>query len=216
MLAELAYTMNVDEKCDVYRFGVLAMEVIMGQHPGDLVSSLSTSTSSTLQSSVHEILIKDILDQRLAALQNHVAEEMVCIMKIALTSSNRVVLDIDGKELRTGTNYFILPVVRGNGGGMKLYSGRTSQCPLDVVQEPNEVNRGIPVTFTPTNPREPTIQVSSDLNIKFSGASICAQSTVWRLDGKGAASGQLFVSTGGVLGNPSGATISNWFRIEKL
>ncbi|KAK1404208.1 Kunitz protease inhibitor [Heracleum sosnowskyi] len=135
---------------------------------------------------------------------------------VASAASNRVVLDIDEKELRTGTNYFILPVVRGNGGGLKLYSGRTSQCPLDVVQEPNEVNRGIPVTFTPTNPREPTIRVSSDLNIKFSGASICAQSTVWRLDGKGAASGQLFVSTGGVLGNPSGATISNWFRIEKL
>lgn len=84
MLVELAYTMNVDEKCDVYSFGVLAMEVIMGQHPGDLVSSLSTSTSSTLQSSVHEILIKDVVDQRLPAPKSHVAEEMVCVMKIAL------------------------------------------------------------------------------------------------------------------------------------
>lgn len=81
---ELAYTMNVDEKCDVYSFGVLAMEVIMGQHPGDLVSSLSTSTSSTLQSSVHDILIKDVVDQRLPGPKNNVAEEMVCIMKTAL------------------------------------------------------------------------------------------------------------------------------------
>ncbi|XP_074371126.1 miraculin-like [Apium graveolens] len=127
------------------------------------------------------------------------------------------VLDIDGQEVRPGINYYILPVVRGNGGGLKLYSGRTSRCPMDVVQEPNELNRGIPVKFTPASPREPIVRASADLNIRFSGASICGQSTVWRLDGgRGAGSGQLFVSTGGVLGNPGGSTISNWFKIEKL
>ncbi|KAK9930096.1 hypothetical protein M0R45_027153 [Rubus argutus] len=39
---ELAYTMEVNEKCDVYSFGVLALETIMGRHPGDLISSLSS------------------------------------------------------------------------------------------------------------------------------------------------------------------------------
>ncbi|KAL8132683.1 hypothetical protein AgCh_008244 [Apium graveolens] len=120
------------------------------------------------------------------------------------------VLDIDGQEVRPGINYYILPVVRGNGGGLKLYSGRTSRCPMDVVQEPNELNRGIPVKFTPASPREPIVRASADLNIRFSGASICGQSTVWRLDGgRGAGSGQLFVSTGGVLGNPGGSTITS-------
>ncbi|KAF3457551.1 hypothetical protein FNV43_RR02209 [Rhamnella rubrinervis] len=37
---ELAYTMEVNEKCDVYSFGVVTLEVIMGSHPGDLISSL--------------------------------------------------------------------------------------------------------------------------------------------------------------------------------
>ncbi|KAF3455688.1 hypothetical protein FNV43_RR00330 [Rhamnella rubrinervis] len=37
---ELAFTMEVNEKCDVYSFGVVTLEVIMGSHPGDLISSL--------------------------------------------------------------------------------------------------------------------------------------------------------------------------------
>ncbi|CAI9276205.1 unnamed protein product [Lactuca saligna] len=39
---ELAYTMVGNEKCDVYSFGVVVLEVIMGKHPGDLVTSLPT------------------------------------------------------------------------------------------------------------------------------------------------------------------------------
>nr|GMC82454.1 MDIS1-interacting receptor like kinase 2-like [Ipomoea batatas] len=37
---EFAYTMEVTEKCDVYSFGILALEVIMGKHPGDLIMSI--------------------------------------------------------------------------------------------------------------------------------------------------------------------------------
>ncbi|MFQ6630676.1 hypothetical protein Gotur_008823, partial [Gossypium turneri] len=34
---ELAYSLVVTEKCDVYSFGVLALEILMGKHPGDIV-----------------------------------------------------------------------------------------------------------------------------------------------------------------------------------
>ncbi|PIA50704.1 hypothetical protein AQUCO_01200133v1 [Aquilegia coerulea] len=43
---ELAYTMKLTKKCNVYSFGVLGLEVIMGSHPGDFITSLATSSST--------------------------------------------------------------------------------------------------------------------------------------------------------------------------
>uniref|UniRef100_A0A8R7QX74 non-specific serine/threonine protein kinase n=1 Tax=Triticum urartu TaxID=4572 RepID=A0A8R7QX74_TRIUA len=45
---ELAYTTRVTEKCDVYSFGVLVLELFMGHHPGDLLSSMDNHNRSTL------------------------------------------------------------------------------------------------------------------------------------------------------------------------
>ncbi|CAH1435458.1 unnamed protein product [Lactuca virosa] len=55
---ELAYNIIVNEKCDVYSFGVLALETIGGKHPGDLLTSLNylNQEGATLES---------ILDKRL-------------------------------------------------------------------------------------------------------------------------------------------------------
>ncbi|XP_058094898.1 MDIS1-interacting receptor like kinase 2-like [Magnolia sinica] len=55
---ELAYTMRVTEKCDVYSFGVISLELIMGRHPGFLFSSSASSGGQ-------DTLLMDVLDQRL-------------------------------------------------------------------------------------------------------------------------------------------------------
>ncbi|KAB2064458.1 hypothetical protein ES319_A09G020700v1 [Gossypium barbadense] len=60
---ELAYSLVVTEKCDVYSFGVLALEILMGKHPGELLSTLSSSSSSP--SSVQNVTLNEILDPRL-------------------------------------------------------------------------------------------------------------------------------------------------------
>ncbi|PRQ21478.1 putative protein kinase RLK-Pelle-LRR-XI-1 family [Rosa chinensis] len=39
--------MEVNEKCDVYSFGVVTLEIVMGRHPGDFFSSLSSSPASS-------------------------------------------------------------------------------------------------------------------------------------------------------------------------
>ncbi|KAI8015557.1 MDIS1-interacting receptor like kinase 2 [Camellia lanceoleosa] len=51
---ELAYTMVVTKKCDTYSFGVVALETIMGRHPGELLSSLESS-------SAQNIMLTDVL-----------------------------------------------------------------------------------------------------------------------------------------------------------
>ncbi|KAF3438401.1 hypothetical protein FNV43_RR21163 [Rhamnella rubrinervis] len=133
----------------------------------------------------------------------------------AAESAPDAVRDIDGDILRTGVDYYILPVVRGRGGGLTLASTGSKTCPLDVVQERHEVENGLPLTFTPVNPKKGVVRVSTDLNIKFSASTVCVQSTVWRLE-YDESTGQRFVSSGGVEGNPGPATLSNWFKIDKF
>ncbi|RZB73606.1 MDIS1-interacting receptor like kinase 2-like [Glycine soja] len=76
---ELAYTMEVTEKCDVFSFGVLALEVLTGKHPGDLVSSIQTCTEQ-------KVNLKEILDPRLSPpAKNHILKEVDLIANVALS-----------------------------------------------------------------------------------------------------------------------------------
>ena len=67
--------MVVSEKCDVYSFGVFTLETIMGKHPKELL---------TLLSSIQNIFLKDILDPRLPPPQNQqVASGIILIVRMA-------------------------------------------------------------------------------------------------------------------------------------
>ena len=58
---------------------MLTLEIIMGKHPGDLILFLSSSATS---STTHNILLKDILDQRLEPPENEVLLKVVSIVKL--------------------------------------------------------------------------------------------------------------------------------------
>ncbi|XVE68364.1 hypothetical protein DITRI_Ditri09bG0062300 [Diplodiscus trichospermus] len=89
MAPELAYTMEVNEKCGVYSFGVVTLEILMGRHPGDLSSSLSSPPSSSSPPNWQQMLLKDVMDQRLSPPVDQVANNVVSAAKLALSCLDR-------------------------------------------------------------------------------------------------------------------------------
>ncbi|CDP11194.1 unnamed protein product [Coffea canephora] len=73
---EFAYTMKVTEKCDVYSFGVLTMEVIKGKHPGDLIAYLVSSKPEKIE-------LNDLFDQRLLYPNQEIENILASVLKAA-------------------------------------------------------------------------------------------------------------------------------------
>ena len=78
--------MVVNEKCDVYSFGVLTLEIIMGRHPGDLLSSLASgSSSSSTAFPAIQMPIVDVLDRRISPPINQVIGQVLSVMNVAFS-----------------------------------------------------------------------------------------------------------------------------------
>ncbi|XP_031277883.1 MDIS1-interacting receptor like kinase 2-like [Pistacia vera] len=76
---ELAYTMKVTLECDVYSFGVLALEIIKGEHPGDMILSLSSSLNRMKE----KRRLRDIVDQRLPFPDPEIQAPIIKILNLA-------------------------------------------------------------------------------------------------------------------------------------
>ncbi|KAH0669939.1 hypothetical protein KY290_025353 [Solanum tuberosum] len=124
------------------------------------------------------------------------------------------VVDIDGNPVKAGAKYFVLPSLRGSGGGLilsRVVDKNVKVCPQDIVQVPKELNRGRPVEFFPAYPEKTGefIKVNNPINVNFffpNEASRCANFTVWKMDKK-----YKYVVGRGTLGALN--RIRNWFRI---
>ncbi|KAK9093380.1 hypothetical protein Syun_028291 [Stephania yunnanensis] len=85
---EYAYTMKVTEKCDIYSFGVVMLELVTGRSPvqpidqgGDLVNWVRRTMQSATSASV-------VFDQRLDLSAKRTVEEMSLVLKIAMFCTN--------------------------------------------------------------------------------------------------------------------------------
>ncbi|VFQ77992.1 unnamed protein product [Cuscuta campestris] len=126
------------------------------------------------------------------------------------------VLDAGGGRLLAGVNYFVLPVTGGGLSPAKV-NEKHAACPRDIVQESGEDRTGLPVVISPVEGRTGPVQLSTDVNVKFSApiAAACLNETVWRVGKYDEAAEKFPVVTGGAEGNPGPETIGNWFKIEK-
>lgn len=136
----------------------------------------------------------------------------VCIFNV--NSAPDPVLDVYWKKLRTGVEYVVMPTAQvGERGGIILGEVGNNSCPAGAAQFRAD-NYGHPLTIIPVNPKKGVIRLSTDVNIKFSGSTICHESNVWKLEYDKAMK-QYAVMVGGVEGNPGPETLDNWFKIEK-
>ncbi|KAL8501692.1 hypothetical protein ACS0TY_020987 [Phlomoides rotata] len=75
MALELALSMKMTDKCDIYSFGMVALEVMMVRHPGDLISALPQDMY---------IVLNDVIDQMVLPHTDKIAEEVVFATTVAL------------------------------------------------------------------------------------------------------------------------------------
>ncbi|XP_075499601.1 alpha-amylase/subtilisin inhibitor-like [Primulina tabacum] len=117
--------------------------------------------------------------------------------------------DLEGNELQKHTKYHIFS---GAGGGLSL-SARDSRypCPHNVMQETNNSSVGLSVEIFPADQKQ-AIKLSADVNIAFLAATVCVQSTVWRVGSLDPFTGRRYVRSNGELGRPGA---ENWFKIER-
>ncbi|XP_047264658.1 uncharacterized protein LOC107866029 [Capsicum annuum] len=102
----------------------------------------------------------------------------------------------------------------GNGGGLHVASIRNRTNPLVVSQNADESALGSSLRFSPVDPKENTVRLSTDMNVKFTSMVISDSSTVWRIYTE-LIPQRYLVTVGGVVGNPGRETLGNWFKIDK-
>ncbi|KAF3946868.1 hypothetical protein CMV_026912 [Castanea mollissima] len=96
------------------------------------------------------------------------------------SSSPAPVLDSAGRPLQRGVEYYINPAITDSGGRFTLID-RNDSCPFYVGQENVSGLEGFPVIFTPFVEGETVIRENRDFRVVFSAATICVQSTAWKL-----------------------------------
>ncbi|KAL8192803.1 hypothetical protein R6Q57_027251 [Mikania cordata] len=87
---EYAYTLQVDEKSDIYSFGVVLMEIISGKTSVNSEFGDGNSIVDWVRSKMKSKEgIRDVLDKNAGALCSSVREEMMLVLRVALLCTSR-------------------------------------------------------------------------------------------------------------------------------
>lgn len=138
---------------------------------------------------------------------------ILCIF--TANSAPDLVVDFRGGIIRTGVEYYAVPTsINGTHGSIGPATVGNNSCRAGVVEYQTQ-GRSHPFTITPVDPKDGVIRLSTDVNINFTGSTICDESNVWKVEYDNAMK-QFVVMMGGVEGNSGPETLDNWFKIETI
>lgn len=83
-MTEYGYTLKVDEKSDIYSYGVVLLELITGKMPLDPSFGESTDIVEWIRRKVGSNKPEESLDSSIAGQCKHIQEEMLLVLRIAL------------------------------------------------------------------------------------------------------------------------------------
>lgn len=93
MIAEYGYTLKVDEKSDIYSYGVVLMELITGKHPIEPEFGDSVDIVEWVRRKIRENKpLTEVVDQNVGNCK-HVEEEMMLVLRIALICTAKLPKD---------------------------------------------------------------------------------------------------------------------------
>ncbi|EEF40407.1 protein with unknown function [Ricinus communis] len=82
---EYGYTLKVDEKSDIYSFGVVLLELLTGKKPLDPAFGESTDIVEWMQRKIRSNRpLEEALDPSIAGQCKHVQEEMLLVLRVAI------------------------------------------------------------------------------------------------------------------------------------
>ncbi|KAJ7975408.1 Kunitz trypsin inhibitor [Quillaja saponaria] len=129
-------------------------------------------------------------------------------------ASAELVLDANGEPLQWFNNYYVSPHIWGpTGGGLSLGTLNNNSCPHYVIQEKSEVQRGLPIKFSPVFSRFIFVTTNTPLTIQTINETECIESLVWKLVKE--STGLWLVSTNGTA-SPGTEGITSRFVIERI
>ncbi|KAL4186238.1 hypothetical protein AMTRI_Chr09g13170 [Amborella trichopoda] len=101
---------------------------------------------------------------------NHVLSLLVGILITQMPpiaqAGTDFVWDLDGRPLRTSSQYYILPAPNQKIGSGLILEGRNGSCPFNVAVS-TRVSPGLPIIFSPAGASDKVIRLSADQNIRL-------------------------------------------------
>ncbi|XP_057839163.2 MDIS1-interacting receptor like kinase 1 [Cryptomeria japonica] len=133
---EYAYTLKVDEKSDIYSFGVVLMELLTGKRPIEPLEFGEGMNIVEWVRSKHGVKdgMEQALDPNVAGSSNSVKEEMILVLRIALLCTSSIPRDRPSMRDVVTMLGEAMPRRKSSGNTKDAHQFHHHECSLQIMQ----------------------------------------------------------------------------------